>query len=51
MPSKKSKAYSEEDIQGWGVDDVSKWLCSNNLESCVKEFKSLQIDGQRLLVN
>lgn len=51
MPSNKgANNISESDVQGWGLDDVAGWLKSNKLESCVEEFRSLQIDGQRLLV-
>lgn len=50
MPSNKTQ-LTEEEVQGWGLNEVSGWLKSAKLESCIEEFHSLQIDGQRLLVN
>lgn len=50
MPSNKTQ-LTEEEVQGWGLNEVSGWLKSAKLESCIEEFSSLQIDGQRLLVN
>ena len=50
MPSNKTQ-LTEEEVQGWGLNEVSGWLKSAKLESCIEEFNSLQIDGQRLLVN
>lgn len=50
MSNIKGSHYSEEDIQNWGVNDVAQWLISLKLDSCVNDFMSAHIDGQRLLV-
>ena len=49
MPSTKNQV-TEAEVQTWGMNEVCEWLKSSKLESCIEEFKSLQIDGQRLLV-
>ena len=52
MPiSKSTKNYTQDDVEEWGLQEVSFWLKNHKLDSFVAEFASLQIDGQRLLVS
>ena len=48
MPTSK---FSQEEINLWDENEVAKWLTTCRLEDLVEEFKSNQIDGQRLLVS
>ncbi len=50
MPVSKNQ-YAQEEINQWDESEVAKWLIANKLEYLVEEFKSNQIDGQRLLVS
>ena len=51
MPTSKNRQFVEDDVNQWDENGVTTWLRSVKLDFCIEEFRSLHIDGQRLLVN